>query len=447
MRDPTLFRHLRRRLRTRQPRPRVKNLRTAAAIATTVIVASTALAAGGCGVATSADGALRVKGGTLTIGTLYAGSGNFAESSMSQYNGLKFWMNRVNSEGGVYVAALHKKLRVKLVAYNDQSDPATAGTLYNQLITKDKVSIFVADFGSVLTAPAVTLAKNYHTVLFDPTGTGATFFESGPNPYLVLTSLPSSGVWPRPLVRFLLDQRIRRVAIIYCANDFDQSQAATIAAGLKKAGQPPVYFQAIPTTTSDYGTLIQAVKAKSPGAVIELGYPDNDVAFLNGLRSAGVHFPMVLTAFPPQLPALFAKDVGSTGLSYTFGYGVPPVLTINDVSYGMGFSKFSKEFSKATAAPVNFLNVAGYNAGLIIQAALAHATSPGQLGIRAGVTAISGHLRTLTGLFVVNNAGAQLGDLLPIAQYIPASGGATGFKIVYPPSQAVTQPIYPAPAN
>lgn len=433
MRFPAYFRHR---------RPRDPLLRTAAALA------SVALLAAGCA-ATGSGGtsALAPKGNTVTVGTLYAGSGDYAESSIPEINGFKFWMNQVNAQGGVYVQGLHKKLHVKLVSYNDQSDPTTAGTLYNQLLTKDKVNIFMADFGSVLTAPAVTLAKDYHMVLFDPTGTGATFFQSGPNPYLALTSLPSSGVWPKPLVRFLVSEHIRKVAIIYCANDFDQSQANTIAAGLKAAGDAPVYFQAIPTTTSDYGTLIQAVKAKQPGAVIELGYPNNDIAFLNDLRSSAVHFPMVLTAFPPQLPALFVKDVGAAGLNYTFGYGVPPVLKINSVSFGMGFNQFSTAFTKASGAPVNFLNVAGYNTGLIMQAALAHAKSLSQADIRAGLSAISGHLTTLTGQFVLNNAGAQLGDLLPIAQYVPASGGAAGFKIVYPSNQAAAQPIYPAPAH
>jgi branched-chain amino acid transport system substrate-binding protein len=427
----------------RYRRPRVSLLRTAAALVTAGLLAAACSSTSGSG---GTSGGVP-KGNTLTVGTLYAGSGDFAESSIPELNGFKFWMNQVNANGGVYVQGLHKKFRVKLVAYNDQSDPTTAGTLYNQLITKDKVNIFMADFGSVLTAPAVTLAKEHQMVLFDPTGTGATFFQSGPNPYLALTSLPSSGVWPKPLVQFLISEHVHNVAIIYCANDFDQSQANTIAAGLKAAGDAPVYFQAIPTTTSDYGTLIQAVKAKQPGAVIELGYPNNDIAFLNNLRSSAVHFPMVLTAFPPQLPALFLKDVGAAGLNYTFGYGVPPVLAINKVSFGMGFSQFSAAFTKANGTPVNFLNVAGYNAGLIIQAALAHTKTLSQLGIRAGLSAISGHTTTLTGQFMLNNAGAQLGDLLPIAQYVPASAGAAGFKIVYPPSQASTQPIYPAPAH
>jgi len=404
------------------------------------VSSSSATTSGSAGTSSSASSVE----GTLTIGTLYSGSGSFAASSIPQYDGLKFWASQVNAAGGVLVGGLHKKFMVKIVAYNDQSDPTTAATLYNQLITQNHVDILASDFGSVLTAPAVTLAQEHKIVLFDPTGTGATFFSS-PNPYLVLTSLPTSAVWPKPAADFILSKHISKVAIVYCANDFDQSQANTIKATLATGGVTPVYFQAVPTSTSDYGPIIQKIQSLSPEAVIELGYQNNDIAFLNDLRSASVHFPFVLTAFPTQLPQLFAKDVGASGLAYTFGYGVPPVLQINNVNYGMGFSAFEQAFS-ASNGPVSFLNVAGYQLGLVIQDALAHAASLDQLAIRAGVTAISGQLKTLTGTFIVNDTGAQLGELLPVAQDQPSSSGQIDWKIVYPADQANAQAVYPAPA-
>ncbi|WP_366525864.1 ABC transporter substrate-binding protein, partial [Ferrimicrobium sp.] len=93
----------------------------------------------------------------ITIGTTYAGSGTYATSSIPELDGLKFWMTQENKKGGVYVGAYKKRIPVKLVDYNDLSSASTAATLYNQLITQDKVNILVADFGSVLTAPAVSL--------------------------------------------------------------------------------------------------------------------------------------------------------------------------------------------------------------------------------------------------------------------------------------------------
>ena len=114
----------------------------------------------------------------IKIGTLYADSGTFAAISMPVYRGLKLWVDQTNAEGGVFVKPYNKKIPIKLIAYDDQSNTATAATLYNQLITQDKADVLVSDFGSVLTSVAVPIAKNNKMLLFDPTGTGASFFTA-----------------------------------------------------------------------------------------------------------------------------------------------------------------------------------------------------------------------------------------------------------------------------
>src|ERR1700749_2552211 len=72
----------------------------------------------------------------IKIGTLYASSGRFASISIPVYSALKLWAEQKNADGGVYVKAFDKKLPVKLIAYDDQSNTATASSLYNQLITQ-----------------------------------------------------------------------------------------------------------------------------------------------------------------------------------------------------------------------------------------------------------------------------------------------------------------------
>lgn len=386
----------------------------------------------------------------ITVGTLYAGTGSYATSSLPEYAGLKFWASRVNAAGGMYVAPLKTKEKVKIVAYNDQSNPATATTLYDQLLDQNKVDVFVADFGSVLTAPAVTIAKDKKHLLFDVTGSGTSFFSSGADPYVVLTSLPVSAVWPKPVVGLINKLKIKKVAILYAINDFDQAQAVAIKGFLAKSGIKPVYYQGVPTSQTDYSTLVRSIQATNPEAVLELGYPNNDIAFLNDLKSTGTHFKFVLTPFAGQLPKLFASDVGAKTVDYTYTYAVPPTLSINKVNIGLGIASFANAFTHGNPSNLNFLDVAGYNAGLVVQAAFAHAKSMSQAGIRAGVTAVSGKLQTLEGPFKVNDTGEQVGEPLPVSQAVPSASGGFDFKIVYPsvPSQKSMvngAPKYPAP--
>ncbi len=407
-------------------------------------LALTAAACGSSGASTGASSSAKAPA-HITIGTLYSGSGSYATSSQPQLAGLEFWISHENAKGGAYVGAYHKRIPLKLVDYNDQSSSSTAAVQYNQLITQDKVNILVSDFGSVLTAPAVTIAEEHKVVLFDPTGTGTSFFTPG-NSYIVLTSLPTSGVWPDPLVSFIEHEKISRVAIVYDSNDFDASQATTIKDGLTKAGITPVVYEAVPTSTTSYGTIISTVAAKHPQAFLELGYPTNDIPFLQNLQSSGDHFGMVFTAFPGQLHSLLESNVGEKGLAYTFSYGFPPQISSSKVSEGMTTARFVSAFGHGKASNVNFLDVAGYQAGLVIEEALAHASSLSQSALRAAVASQSGKLHTLDGSFDINSEGAQLGERLPVSQMLPANGATTTkIGIVYPASAANTAVTYPAP--
>jgi branched-chain amino acid transport system substrate-binding protein len=382
----------------------------------------------------------------ITIGTLYASSGPFAVSSESEYHGLQYWADQVNKDGGVLVKAYGKKIPVKIVAYDDQSSTSTARNLYNQLITQDKVDILVADFGSVLTSVAIPVAAEHHMLLIDPTGSGASFFTKK-NDYLAEVSLPTSGLWPKPLGDFLLHQDIKRVAILYDSNDFDASQAETLKSALAKGGVTPVYYGAVPTSESNYFVLLHTIAAQNPDAVIELGYPDNDIAFLHALSSSGLHFKMVFTVFPGQLMDLMTKNVGEKILNYTYTYPTAPLVKYSKVTYGPNTEEFVAAYSAANdgQAP-NFLNTAGYNAGLIIQDMLGTAPKFTQLEFHDALMQMSGKTTTLLGQFEIDANGAQVGELLPVAQLIPENG-ANKVVVVYPEDKATGKPVYPAPQS
>lgn len=398
----------------------MKQIKTGALALLTTGALTAALA--GCGPASASTSSTPSAStvSTIKIGTLYAGSGSFATSSLPEYHGLQFWANQVNQHGGVYVKSLHKKVKVKIVSYNDQSSPTTATSLYNQLITVNHVNLLVADFGSVLTSVAVPLAQEHHMVLFDQTGTGTTFFTPS-NHDIVLTDLPTSGLWPDSLATYLIQHHFKKVAIAYDTNDFDQSQNNTLVSKLKAAGITPVYDQGLSTSTSNYSVPLHNIAATHPQAVVELGYPPNDIAFLQALKSSGSTFPFVFTIFPGQLPQLFQSNVGLSALNNLYTYPAPPIIKRPNVNYGLKLSAFKTAYAK-TGHTVNFLSIAGYNTGLIMQKVLATSTSLKQSSLRQAAGQISGTLTTLDGKFTINSEGAQIGETLPVGQFHVTNG-------------------------
>ena len=388
----------------------------------------------------------------IKLGTLYASSGRFASISMPVHDGLKLWIDQKNADGGVYVKAFDKKIPLKLVAYDDQSSTATAATLYNQLITQDKVDILIADSGSVLTSVAVPIARDHKMLLIDQTGTGANFFTSD-NPYIALMADPVSSVWPKPLADFLTHDGpglgIKRVAMLYATNDFTGTQATTIRKLIKESnsGVELVFDEGVPTETSNYTVLLNNIRASNPDAVLHLGYASNDIAFLRNVQDSGIKFKFLFSIYPGLETELLEKNLGSKLLDYLFTY-----VTALDQDYksefGMSLKQYRDAWEKKYAGAkveFGFNSIAGYTTGLVLDKALSVATSLDQLELRKAIFSLSGNLKTLDGTFELDPNGGQIGEFTPIGQFVRGADGHLKLVTVWPHDLANGKPVYPRP--
>lgn len=388
----------------------------------------------------------------IKLGTLYASSGRYASISMPVHYGLKLWIDQKNADGGVYVKAFDKKIPLKLIAYDDQSNTATAATLYNQLITQDKVDILIADSGSVLTSVAVPIARDHKMLLIDQTGTGAAFFTPD-NPYIVLMADPVSSIWPKPLTDFLTHDGpglgIKRIAMLYATNDFTGTQANSIRKFITESnsGLEFVFDQGVPTETSNYTVLLNNIRASNPDAVLHLGYASNDIAFLRNVQDSGIKFKFLFSIYPGVETELLEKNLGGKALNYVFTY-----VTSMDLAYKAEFGMSLKEYSDAwhkkyadSHVEFGFNSIAGYTTGMVLEKALTVATSLDQLELRKAIFALSGNLKTLDGTFELDATGGQIGELTPIGQFVADEGDKPKLVTVWPHELANGKPVYPRP--
>jgi len=388
----------------------------------------------------------------IKIGHIHATSGPYAAISMPSYYGLQIWVNETNAAGGVMVKPLGKKLPLKLISYDDQSNPATASTLLNQLITQDKVDILVSDSGSVLTAVAVPIAKEHQMLLFDMTGTGSSLFSKD-NPYIVLLGDPVSTIWPKDVADFLKDQGakdgIKKVALLYATNEFTNTQATALRNFLKAPGSPIeiVYDQGVPTNTSNYSVVINNIADAAPDAVLELGYVGNDIAFLRNLGDSGQKFKFLFTIYSGLETDELVKNVGAAGLENVFTY-ITGVWLANKTEVGMTTDQLRAAWEKAypgSGVEFGYNSLAGYTSGLVIGQALGTTDSLAQLDLRKAVFALSGKLDTLDGHFELDETGGQIGEITPLGQIVPDGKGGVKIGAIYPPDIANAKPVYNKP--
>ncbi|WP_428483934.1 ABC transporter substrate-binding protein [Rhodopila sp.] len=379
----------------------------------------------------------------IKIGALYASSGPYASISMPVFDAFKVWMDQVNAQGGVEVKAFGKKIPIKLIAYDDQSSTATAATLYNQLITQDHVDLLISDSGSVLTSVGVPIAKEHKQFLFDVSGTGAAFFTND-NPYIALMADPVSTIWPHYISDYLGDEGakagIKTVAILYSTNDFTGTQAAALKGFFEKDGKVKVvYYQGVPTSTSNYTVLINNIASLNPDAVLELGYVGNDIAFLRNLQDSGNQFRFVFSIYAGTEKDEIEKNVGVSGMTNIFSY-VPASNYEYTPNFGMTQKEFraawDKKYPPGSNVAFGANAIYGYMTGLVVEQTLATTKSLGQMDIHDAVFALSNKLKTLDGTFILRKDGAQVGEVTPLGQLQPAGKNELKLVAVYPPNLA-----------
>ena len=359
---------------------------------------------------------------------------------------------RTLGDVGGYVKAFDKKIPVKLVAYDDQSNTATASTLYNQLITQDKVDLLAADSGSVLTAPAVAIARDHKMFLFDQTGTGASFFSKD-NPYIALMADPVSTVWPKPVADFishdgagarhqedrdsLLDQRIHGHAG-QCLPQIRQ--------GFRRADRDRLR-SGHPDRDHQLHRHHQQHRQHAAGRGDSFRLRPERHCVPAQRQDVGVKFKMLFAIYAGLETELLEKNVGAKGLEHVFTY-VPPSELEYPVNFGMNMKEYRAAWDKKYPdgkVEFGFNAVAGYTTGLVIEKTLSVATSLDQMELRRAVFSLSGELKTLDGTFALDEMGGQIGELTPLGQLALDDHGHIKFVSIYPHETATGKPVYPRP--
>lgn len=109
----------------------------------------------------------------IKIGLSLGLTGKYAELSDMQMKAFKLWEKDVNRKGGI----LGRK--VNLTIYDDKSDPLIAKSLYEYLITKDKVDLIFGPYSSEITEAVLPVTEKYGYPLIGSAATAARLWQKG----------------------------------------------------------------------------------------------------------------------------------------------------------------------------------------------------------------------------------------------------------------------------
>ena len=99
-------------------------------------------------------------GEPIKIGFGMGLTGGLAAAGKAALLAMKIWEEEINAKGGLLGRP------VKLIYYDDQSNPATVPGIYTKLLEVDKVDIVASDYGTNLIAPAMPIVMQKGKTFF-----------------------------------------------------------------------------------------------------------------------------------------------------------------------------------------------------------------------------------------------------------------------------------------
>ena len=254
----------------------------------------------------------------LKIGFSMSLTGPLGGNGRAALLAMQMWAEDVNAKGGLLGRP------VKLVYYDDQTNPANVPGLYTKLLDVDKVDLIVSSYGTNVIAPAIPIAMQRKMAFMTLFGTNPNakfkydrYFQimpNGPEPAVGLTK----GFFD---VAMTMNPKPATVALVGADAEYPHAALEGARANVKAAGLKIVYDKTYPMSTTDFTPIIRAIQATNPDLVFVASYPPDSAGIVRaanevGLKTKqfggsmiGVQYANIKTQLGPLLNGVVAWEV------------------------------------------------------------------------------------------------------------------------------------------
>ena len=246
-------------------------------------------------------------GEPIKIGFSMALTGPLAANGKQALLGMKIWEEEINAKGGLLGRP------VKLVYYDDQSNPSTVPGIYTKLLDVDKVDVVVGPYATNMMAPSMPVVmqkgKAYLTLFgldvnhefqypkyFSMLPTGPNTRESFTDGFFQIAAAQN----PKPTT----------VGLVAADAEFSNNACEGARANAKKYGFKVVYDKTYPPSTTDFTPVVRAVQAANPDIVVVCSYPLDSVGMLKAVNEVGYKPKMIGGAMVGLQATAFKNQLG-----------------------------------------------------------------------------------------------------------------------------------------
>src|SRR6476619_2028412 len=196
-------------------------------------------------------------GDPIRIGFGMALTGPLAANGKQALLGMKIWEEQTNAKGGLLGRP------VKLVYYDDQSNPSTVPGIYTKLLDVDKVDLVVGGYATNMVAPALPVVMQKGKTFVSLFALDVNHEFKYPKYFSVLPTGPQTkpsfteGVFQ---VAQQQNPKPSTVALVVEDAEFSNNACDGARENAKKFNVKIVYDRKYPPATTDYTPIIRGVQ-------------------------------------------------------------------------------------------------------------------------------------------------------------------------------------------
>ncbi len=222
----------------------------------------------------------------LTIGFDMSLTGAIAPNGKAALLAMQIWAEDINAKGGLLGRP------VKLLYYDDQSNPALVPQIITKLLDVDKVDLLIGGNGTNLIAPALPVAMQRNLTLIGLFGLDVNSKFHYPRYFSII---PAGG--PNPAESFAegfftvaaaQSPKPATVALVGADAEFAKNALTGAREAARKYGFRVVYDQTYPPSTADYTPIVRAIQAAHPDLVFVGSYPPDTVGMIRAAHEVGL---------------------------------------------------------------------------------------------------------------------------------------------------------------
>ncbi len=220
----------------------------------------------------------------IKIGLGMALTGPLAANGKMSLVAMQVWEDDINAKGGLLGRP------VKLVYYDDQSNPSQVPGIYSKLLDVDKVDLIISGYASTQIAAAMPIAIQRKKLFLSLFGTGINETFKYPKYFSMIPNGPT----PKPAftrgffkVAELQKPKPETIALAYADAEFGQNACQGARENAKTSGFKIVYDKSYPPSTVDFGPIVRAIQAVNPDLLVICSYPLDTVGMVRAVHEVG----------------------------------------------------------------------------------------------------------------------------------------------------------------